>query len=42
MITALVLEFFGRPEPKIILVIIAVLLAVISVYRLKTMIQVSN
>lgn len=36
MITALALEFFARPEPKIILVIIAVILAVISIFRLKT------
>lgn len=36
MITALALEFFARPEPKIILVIIAVILAVVSIFRLKT------
>ena len=42
MITALGLEFFARPEPKIILVIIAVILAVVSVYRLKTMKQASK
>jgi len=35
MITALALEFFARPEPKIILVSIAVVLALLSVYRLK-------
>ena len=37
MITALGLEFFARPEPKIVLVIIAILLAVVSVYRLKSL-----
>jgi len=42
MITALALEFFARPEPKIILVIIAVILAVVSVFRLKTMKQASK
>ena len=36
MFTALVLEFFARPEPKNVLVIIAVILAVVSVFRLKT------
>ncbi|WP_396601881.1 hypothetical protein [Algibacter sp. R77976] len=37
MIMALGLEFFARPEPKIVLVIIAILLAVVSVYRLKSL-----
>tara|TARA_R110002073_G_scaffold40547_1_gene114840 strand:+ start:43849 stop:44244 length:396 start_codon:yes stop_codon:yes gene_type:complete len=36
MITALALEFFARPEPKIMLVIIAVILALLSLYKLKT------
>ena len=36
MITALGLEFFARPEPKIVLVIIAVVLALLAVYRLRT------
>ncbi len=36
MITALVLEFFARPEPKNVLVFIAVILAAVSVHRLKT------
>ncbi len=36
MITALALEFFARPEPKIILVIIAVILVLLAIYRLKT------
>jgi len=36
MITTLVLEFFARPEPKNVLVIIAIILAAVSVYRLKT------
>ncbi|WP_452231035.1 MULTISPECIES: DoxX family protein [unclassified Lacinutrix] len=35
MITALFLEFFARPEPKMILVIIAIILVLISVFRLK-------
>ena len=39
MITALALEFFARPEPKNILVFIAVILAVVSAYGLKTMNQ---
>ena len=36
MITALGLEFFARPEPKIILVVIAVVLALLAIYRLRT------
>lgn len=36
MLTALTLEFFARPEPKVILVVIAVILAFLSVYKLKT------
>ena len=35
MITALFLEFFARPEPKIILVVIAILLGIVSAFRLK-------
>ena len=34
MISALLLEFFARPEPKMLLVIIAILLALFSVYQL--------
>lgn len=34
MLTALGLEFFARPEPKILLVIIAILLVIFSVYQL--------
>lgn len=34
MISALALEFFARPEPKMILVIIAIILAIFSVYQL--------
>lgn len=36
MLTALTLEFFARPEPKGILVVIAVILAFLSIYKLKT------
>lgn len=36
MITALGLEFFARPEPKMLLVIIAIILASASAYRLKS------
>lgn len=36
MITAFVLEFFARPEPVIILVTIAIILAFLSIYKLKT------
>ncbi|MBD0777886.1 hypothetical protein HPE56_08775 [Maribacter sp. ANRC-HE7] len=36
MLTALGLEFFARPEPKMVLVVIAIILAAISIYRLKT------
>ncbi|RJE74351.1 DoxX family protein [Reichenbachiella sp. MSK19-1] len=39
MITALGLEFFARPEPKMILVIIATLLAAISIYKLNAKTQ---
>lgn len=35
MLTALILEFFARPEPKAILVFIAFVLAFLSLYRLK-------
>ncbi|KGL64191.1 DoxX family protein [Polaribacter sp. Hel1_85] len=34
MISALSLEFFARPEPKIVLVIIAFVLALFSIYQL--------
>ncbi len=34
MITALVLEFFARPEPVTLLVVIALILASISIYKL--------
>jgi hypothetical protein len=34
MISALGLEFFARPEPKMLLVIIAVILALFSVYQI--------
>ncbi len=36
MVTALGLEFFARPEPKMVLVIIAIVLAAISIFKLKT------
>ncbi len=36
MVTALGLEFFARPEPKMLLVLIAIFLALASIYRLKT------
>ncbi|WP_055443091.1 DoxX family protein [Lacinutrix himadriensis] len=39
MITALSLEFFARPEPKIVLVIIAVILALLAIYKLKNIKQ---
>ncbi|UXP31200.1 hypothetical protein N6H18_12660 [Reichenbachiella agarivorans] len=39
MITALGLEFFARPEPKMILVIIATLLTAISIYKLNAKTQ---
>ncbi|WP_445735764.1 DoxX family protein [Mariniflexile sp.] len=42
MITALELEFFARPEPKKPLVIIAVILALLAVYKLKTINQAFN
>ena len=35
MMGALTMEFFARPEPEIMLVIIAIILAALSVYRLK-------
>ncbi|MDO6602621.1 hypothetical protein [Arenibacter palladensis] len=34
MISALLLEFLARPEPKMLLVIIAILLALFSLYQL--------
>ncbi|MCM4172766.1 hypothetical protein DHD32_14840 [Arenibacter sp. TNZ] len=37
MITALGLEFFARPEPLIVLVIISFILALLSLYKLKTL-----
>ncbi|QXP61250.1 DoxX family protein [Olleya sp. HaHaR_3_96] len=39
MLTALILEFFARPEPKIVLVIIAIVLALLSLYRLNQLIN---
>jgi len=36
MIGALSMEFFARPQPEIMLVIIAIILATLSVFRLKT------
>ena len=36
MVTALGLEFFARPEPKTVLVIIAIFLALLSIYKLKS------
>ncbi len=35
MVTALALEFFARPEPKTLLVVIALILASISIYKLR-------
>ncbi|MBQ0787121.1 MAG: DoxX family protein [Oceanihabitans sp.] len=35
MVSALFLEFFARPEPKIALVILAILLGIVSAFRLK-------
>ncbi|PPK92554.1 DoxX-like protein [Nonlabens xylanidelens] len=37
MITALGLEFIARPEPKMVLVIIAIVLVIFSVYQLLTL-----
>jgi prolipoprotein diacylglyceryltransferase len=39
MVSALALEFFARPEPKMVLVIIAVILALLAIFRLKTINQ---
>lgn len=39
MITALGLEFLARQEPKPVLVVIAIILAIFSAYRLKTLTQ---
>ena len=39
MISALLLEFFARPEPKIVLVIIAIVLTLVSLYRLNQLIN---
>ncbi len=39
MISALGLEFFARPEPKILLVIIAVFLSIMAAYQLKKLTQ---
>lgn len=36
MLTALGIEFFARPEPKVALVTLAIALASLSTYRLKT------
>lgn len=37
MLTALSLEFFARPEPKMVLVAIAIMLTLVSVYRLQSL-----
>ncbi|CAH8281928.1 hypothetical protein EV196_11233 [Mariniflexile fucanivorans] len=42
MITALTLEFFVRPKPIITLVVIAVILATLAIYRLRTIKQAFN
>ncbi len=39
MIGGLIMEFFARPTPNIMLVSIAVLLTTLSVYRLKTLLK---
>lgn len=42
MISALALEFFVRPKPIIALVVIAVILATLAIYRLRTIKQALN
>ena len=42
MISALALEFFVRPKPIITLVVIAVILATLAIYRLRTIKQAFN
>jgi len=37
MFSGLVLEFFARPEPEMTLVIIAIILSGLSIYKLKTL-----
>ncbi len=39
MLGALTMEFFARPEPMIMLVVIAIFLLVLSLYRLKTLVK---
>lgn len=36
MLTALAIEFFVRPEPAMLLVIVAIVLSIFSIYKLKT------
>ncbi|MBU2997261.1 DoxX family protein [Cellulophaga baltica] len=35
MIGGLIMEFFARPKPEIMLVVIALLLSILSIYKLK-------
>lgn len=37
MIGGLTMEFFARPEPDMMLVVIAIILAVLSIYKLKVL-----
>ena len=42
MIGGLIMEFFARPKPEMMLVIIAIALSVLSIYRLIELLQKNN
>lgn len=39
MVGGLIMEFFARPEPQMMLVVIAIVLSVLSIYKLKTLVK---
>ncbi len=39
MIGGLIMEFFARPEPMMMLVVIAIILSALSIYKLKTLLN---
>ncbi|GAK76160.1 hypothetical protein JCM19314_3696 [Nonlabens ulvanivorans] len=39
MIGGLIMEFFARPQPDIMLVVIAIILSVLSIYKLKLLLK---
>ncbi|WP_230080239.1 DoxX family protein [Winogradskyella marina] len=42
MLGGLTMEFFARPEPEMMLVVIAIILSALSIYKLKTLLRQSH